>query len=283
MKKYLFLFLIFLATPAFAGFESVIQYYNAAGGGEPVSYPDPDADWKMDSGALTTDSSGNGNTLTDAISGTDLDTSVYVEGTAAALFDATDDKLVIADASLSAGFWGKSDGGSLSGTICSAFNSASVETDGVIIAKYHAGNNLRTYRIIVDSATTSVEFWIGVLFETNNVGISNITQGSQQEHATDIAINHWYATCVSLDSDGTDYRIRLYDCGTDNNPESCSHTGTDATGTFALPMQILGAELNIGNNSDESTDFFGRIDRTTVWSSELSTGEMDAWAAELGI
>jgi hypothetical protein len=31
MKKYLFLFLIFLATPASAGFESVIQYYNAAG------------------------------------------------------------------------------------------------------------------------------------------------------------------------------------------------------------------------------------------------------------
>lgn len=33
MKKYLFLFLILLATPASAGFESVIQYYNAAGGG----------------------------------------------------------------------------------------------------------------------------------------------------------------------------------------------------------------------------------------------------------
>lgn len=32
MKKYFFLFLILLATPASAGFESVIQYYNAAGG-----------------------------------------------------------------------------------------------------------------------------------------------------------------------------------------------------------------------------------------------------------
>ncbi|MDD4986569.1 MAG: hypothetical protein PHQ43_12480 [Dehalococcoidales bacterium] len=277
MKKYLFLFLIFLATPAFAGFESVIQYYNAAGGGEPPTYPTPAADWKMDSGALTTDSSGNGNTLT--VEGAGSSTTIRIEGTGAGLFDATGEQAYRADGDLSAGFWGKSSGGSTVGTACSAFYSGSVAADGTIVGKYDTAGSGRSWRMIVDSATTSVEFWVG--HSSGASGASNISEDSN-EHATNIATSHWYAACIALDS-SSNYTIRLYDCGTNDTPSSCSHTGTDVTGNFANAMSLSSSKLAISNNSDEAVDFLGVIDRTTVWSEDLTTGEMDAWVAELGI
>jgi hypothetical protein len=278
MKKYLFLFLIFLATPAFAGFESVIQYYNAAGGGAPPTYPPPAGDWKLENGALAVDASGNSNTLTvEAVTNI---TTIRIEGTGAGLFDTTDEQLFRSDADLSVGFWGKSSGGSLTGTACSAFYPGSVADDGPIIAKYGTVDPERSWRMLVDSATTSVEFQIG----TNSGGTAqgNIISNADP-HLTDIATNHWYAACVSLATDGKTYRIRLYDCGTDDQPTGCSHTGTDITGAVPAAMSLTESELAISNNSDEYVDFLGVIDRTTVWNEELTTGEMDAWAAELGI
>lgn len=269
----IFLILLFFASVADAG-----MIMRGSGGGEPPTYPPPAGDWKLENGALATDSSGNSNTLT--VEGVTNITTIRIEGTGAGLFDSTDDQLFRSDADLSAGFWGKSSGGSLTGTACSAFYPGSIADDGAIITKYGTVDPIRSWRMLVDSATTSVEFQVG----TNSGGTAqgNIISNADP-HLTDIAINHWYAACVSLATDGKTYRIRLYDCGTDDQPTGCSHTGTDITGAVPAAMSLTESELNISNNSDDYVDFLGVIDRTTVWNEELTTGEMDAWAAELGI
>jgi len=80
MKKYLFLFLIFLATPAFAGFESVIQYYNAAGG-EGITY---DTGNLMSERFGTTGSDGSDLTWEKTVEGTGVwndDDQTYAGGT----------------------------------------------------------------------------------------------------------------------------------------------------------------------------------------------------------
>lgn len=268
----LVLALLLISSTADAG-----MIIRGSGGG--ATLPDSEATWNFDNGAITTDSSGNSNTLTNTNTVTNS-TTLFVQGDASALKNATNQQLTRADADLSADFWGKSGSTGLDGTACAAFRPTSVAADETIIGKYHTGDNARSWRMIIDSTTTSVEFWIGN--GTGDSGVSNISEDGN-EHTTNIAVDHWYAACVALDSAGRDYTIRLYDCGTDNQPASCSHTGTDVTGNFASAMSIDSAVLSITCNGDGSVDYAGYLDAISVWNVELTTGEMDLWAATLGI
>jgi len=219
--------------------------------------------WRLEDGALTTDSKGT-NTLTN--SNVTAETVDYKEGSGCGDFTAgASTHLYITDGDLDSGFPGKS--GEANGTfsICFwvKFNSLPSPTY-FLVSKWHVGDSKRCYEIGINntSGTTQVLLALG----TSGGGGASI-----YKHASAISTGIWYHLGITFDNNDKSYRIRIWD---DN---ASSILGFDETGTAANALNIEDATFAIGDSSalDSTYQIDGLFDEIVVFNDVLSADEID--------
>lgn len=232
--------------------------------------------YTFEDGALTVDSTGNGNTLTPS-GGAVANTTYFEEGFASCDFEAdTPDYMYRADADLAAGFPTKN-GGTKDFTVCIWIRPESVPgTSGaaVICGKYaYTAGDYRSW---------AVRLW-GTTSSNTNVQLRLSSDGTSANttsvtHASDVDAAEWTHISVSYDDDATGtasaYRIHLSD--------GSSTIGTDVTGTWANTLYLTAsARWEIGSYDDGSGSvaYDGLIDELVVFDRVLSVAEMNQVAA----
>ena len=155
--------------------------------------PNCKAIWKLDSGALTTDSIST-NTLTNT--GVAGDTTNHKEGTGCGDWEVTDvpsDYMSIADASLASGFPLKSDDTSKVISVFGRIKPETLPADGahmIIISKYDAAGNKRSFwlSLLNTAGVTVFRLILGYNGGASAVGFS---------HESPLSAGNWYYYLVS--------------------------------------------------------------------------------------
>lgn len=221
------------------------------------------ASWKMESGALTTDSIG-ANTLTNNNT-VIANTSEYQEGSASADFERSSFQyLDITDTNLDSGFPFKSSGGGSNMTVCFWAKLESNGSNQTFCAKYNSTDNTRSWRLELEGSDNKVYLRIGY----NNGNNNELSTG----FGTALSTETWYHIAVTLDS-SKNYRIRIYDA------TAGSLLDSDVTGTFTNDVAITTADFLIGavGAGTTPTNYFdGEIDELVVFKRILTTTEIDA-------
>lgn len=223
--------------------------------------------WRCEDGALGTDSSGKGNTLTE--SGT-ASSSTHQEGSYSCDFSGGSDELVRADADLTAGFPFKNGTTNKAATVCFWFRSDGFPSSGGydgLWGKYIGATNKRSFLIGIKGKTTTQ---VVVLTIASDPAVA----GVEKEHGSDLATGVWYHVGVTYDDSDRSYRIRIWDAG------AGAFLGVDATGTFAANMALSDAQLEVGNYGAAGLGMDGLMDDVVVFSRILSTDEIDAVRAQ---
>lgn len=206
--------------------------------------------WRMESGALTTDSKGT-NTLTDNNT-VGTDTVNYKEGAASADFEqANAEWLSITDGNLDSGFPLK--GGESNKTILVCFW-AKVEsfasTYPHLFAKYALVGGKRSFAIATNAAD---EAYI-VIGYNSGLSAEIIT------HASTLVTGRFYHFGVWFDDTDKGYGIRIWD---DTAQEI---VGTDKTGTATNNIYVSSTvELTIGSRAAGSQPYDGLMDEVVVF------------------
>jgi len=230
---------------------------------------DPSADancvlWaKMDSGALLTDSSGNGNTLTNA-SSVASETSDYKEGDGCGDFSpSTSSTLHRSNANLSNNVPFKSGGdGERQMTICAWSQIASLGATRCMASMYHTSSN-RSWMFAHTTANLP-GFWIGY-----NSGAS----AEAITYSTAVEANKWYHIAVTFDADTKAVRIRVWD------NTAGALLAADTTGVFTNAIFTGTASLTIGRAGGLSTWYYPHgkfIDDVVIFNRVLDVTEIDA-------
>jgi hypothetical protein len=208
--------------------------------------------WRMETGALTTDSIGT-NTLTTGNSPT-ADGTNYKEGSYSCDFDkAQNDQLEITDASLDSGFPCKNGESNKTFSICAWARPDTFSSTPTIVAKAGVSN---VFWIRVD-AGGKLEFYID--------------NGSWRlaEFGDAMTLDRWYHVTCTYDNSDQSYRIRIWD---DNGSDQL---GTDVTGTYAGGAITLGTDpFDIGH-ADGDFHWGGQIDEVVVFDDVLLVAEID--------
>jgi hypothetical protein len=221
--------------------------------------------WKLESGALTTDSKGT-NTLTN--SGVSSDLTNYKEGAGSGDWESTQsDYMSIADASLSSGFPLKNGDTNKVISICCWIRMESYPTSSQgceIYAKYNATSQ----RCIV----------LGFASGTNNgliglsIGYNSGTSFESVTHATQLSLATWYHITTTFDNSDYSYTLRVKDTNGDT-------VGTDLEGNMTL--DVNGISLNtyavqIGCLSSGGTPVWyydGRLDEMAIFDDVITATE----------
>jgi hypothetical protein len=228
--------------------------------------PDVVALYRFESGALTTDSSGNGNTLLD-MNTVQNDTTHYKEGSQSAYFQASNtEHFLINDSgsNLSDNFPCKN------GTSNNVFSfSAWVRIEEflpgyihTIAAKWDSGEGDRSFYFAIDNATKAVRFQLGY-----NSGNSS----EQKNHGSTLSARTWYHVTVCYrDSDKT-YAIRVRDANGDV-------VGSDVETTWSNNINVEDGEFAIGafyynSNPYPSGKMNGQIDELVIFNRFLTASE----------
>ncbi len=217
--------------------------------------------WRLESGALTTDSIGT-NTLTNT--GVAADTSIFQEGAAAGRWVNTEsDVLNATDASLDSGFPFKDGTSNLEITVCFWLWPQDVASTRYVFCKSGNASPIRFFTIWYAS---SIHFRVG----------DGTTWAGAKIHAGDWAgvgeTDQWYHVGVTYKSSDTTYRVRVWDleAGTtlDGQP--------DNTGTTGKECPVNTQPLEIGRLADStSNDLNGRLDEIVVFNRILTADEID--------
>lgn len=227
--------------------------------------PDVVALYRFESGALTTDSSGNGNTLTD-VNTVAEDTTNEKEGACCADFTkANSEVLYRTDANLSSNFPLKSGTSNKKFTISAWIRLKSVVPAGayyVIFSKYGSG---------------LMSFWMGLNEDEKLMFSLGYNNGDSEElsspHASALSTNTWYRATISYDDSDKSYAIRIRDA-------NGSVVGTDLTGNTTNNINVEGGRIGIGAAYWTSwvQYFDGLIDELVVFKRVLSATEITAIA-----
>ncbi len=216
--------------------------------------------WRMESGALTTDSSGNGNTLTASASPPTADTANYREGAASGDFELDNSQyLTIADASLSAGFPLKSGDTNKKITVCCWIKPESLPYAGsyrYIVSKYGATTNKRSFALTLYGSSVAV--LVGY-----NAGSSFVSIAS----TATVAVGKWYHIGAVLDDGNQEVGIRIYDAD--------AGTISFRWGNPGQAVAVADAAFRIGDRADGGFSFDGLIDEVAVFNRALSFDEID--------
>lgn len=227
--------------------------------------------WSFENGALTTDSIGS-NTLT-AQSTPAADLTNFKEKSASVeLIQADGDYFTIADASLDAGFPGKSGDGGDKWSVTFWFR---MQGDWV-------GAGAIEHYVLTKNAAFQNSFGAGYLYSAAaNEGSFRCYIGHNSgnsietfDHATTITLaahtNNWYHVGATFDDSDKSFRIRVYD----NNASAI--LGSDATGNTTnnwAPREA--AKIIIGAQTSEFSNVDHNIDELTVWKKVLTADEID--------
>ena len=255
------------STIRWADGQPFVYYYEEAGGANNFANdPDVVALYRFESGALTTDSSGNGNTLLDRNT-VQNDTTHYKEGSQSAYFQASNtEHFLINDSgsNLSDNFPCKN------GTSNNVFSfSAWVRIEEflsgyihTIAAKWDSGEGDRSFYFAIDDATKAVRFQLGY-----NSGNSS----EQKNHGSTLSARTWYHVTVCYrDSDKT-YAIRVRDANGDV-------VGSDVETTWSNNISVKDGEFAIGSfyynsNPYSSGRMNGQIDELVIFNRFLTAAE----------
>ena len=225
--------------------------------------PNCKALWRLEDGALTTDSKGT-NTLTNV--NVEAYTVGYKEGAGCGDFsDASGDYMYRADAGLDSGFPGKNGESnanfSISFWMWMSISPATASWD-YIVTKWDSANNKRTYAVAIHriAGTDYLELLIGY-----GGGIST----DMYTHASALLIGQWYHVGVTWNDSTKAYVIRVWD------DTAGATLGVDKTGTGSNQMNIEDALLVIGDRSDFNANFTGYLDEVVIFNDILTSDEID--------
>ena len=211
--------------------------------------------WRMENGALTTDSKGT-NTLTNY--GVTNSTAVYKEGSASSYNDALDERLNIVDANLDSGFPFKSGESNTEMSICFWFRVTGfpASADRYIMDK--GGDPTRAFYLATKKATSwSLRFGI----------TSDGTTWEQEiDHGYALVINTWYHVGVTFKNSDKSYRIRVWD-------DTAGSLLGEVTGTATYAIATLAGLFEIGHNGSA---LGGYKDEVVVFNDILTANEIDA-------
>jgi hypothetical protein len=229
---------------------------------DPSSDASCQAWWRCEDGALGTDSSGKGNTLTE----TDVASSAACqEGSASCDFSGTNDEMSRADADLTANFPFKNGTTNKTVTVCFWFIADALPGSGSyrgLWGKYITTTGKRSINIgIKGKSSTQV-----IVF---TLAPDPAVAGTEKEHGSDLATGTWYHVGVTYDNSGRSYRIRIWD------DTAGAILGSDATGTFAADPAVTDAQLEIANYNGGGLGLDGRMDDIVVFNRALGTNEID--------
>ncbi len=225
--------------------------------------PDVVALYRFESGALTTDSSGNGNTLTD-LNTVAEDTTNEKEGACCANFTrANYEVLYCTDANLSSNFPLKSGTSNKKFTISAWIRLKSVDPSGTY------------YGIFSKHGYGLSSFWMGFNGNEKLMFVLGYNNGDSEEvssrHATALSTNTWYHVTISYDDSDKSYAIRVRDA-------DGSVVGTDLTGNTTNNINVEDGRMGIGAvNYSGGTwihCFDGLIDELVVFKRVLTADEV---------
>lgn len=223
--------------------------------------------WKLNSGALTTDSIST-NTLTN--DGVDEDTTNKKEGTAAGGFVAANtDYLYITDANLASGFPTKSGDTTKTFSVCFWLRMTTLPSgsDGYFpINKWDEMStpNRLSWQLAIWGDGVDIHF-LYCLGYNNGESVEVI------KHETPLSAETWYHVTISYQNSDKAYALRLRD-------ESGNVIGTDVTGTATLDANKLTVNsepimIGVGNNSNPSFWFNGQLDEIAFFNDIISDTE----------
>ena len=217
------------------------------------------AQWPLDNGPLTTDASGNGNTLTDNNTVTIEYTDKKV-GDASAHFEAPNgESLTITDAALSSGFplkWGENNG-DISVTFW-----YKKETDipfGGLFSKWDTGTGARS--VLLRDNNGTLEFFIGTSSGTSFELLSNSLSTSP---------GRWYHVGATFNNTTKAWQLRVWD-------DTLGSEVLNVSGIAANNIAITNAAVAIGASFNYGPERFthSSIDEVIVFNDILTTGEID--------
>lgn len=227
----------------------------------PASDSNCQAWWRLEDGALTTDSSGKGNTLTN--SGV-VSSATHQEGSYSGNFGGSQYE-VIADSALSADFPGKGGTAAHDMTICCWFRPDVVPGSSnydALIGKYVTSGDLRTWNLRMENSVLG--FTIGYSSGTTNQTIA---------HASALTTGRWYHVGVTYNASTRACTIRIWD------DTAGAILGSDVGSAFTYDMSPRAGEVRLGSyNGGNYLD--GRLDDVVVFNRALSATEIDAVRAQ---
>jgi len=225
--------------------------------------------WRMESGAITTDSSGEDNTLTN--NNSTPSSATCKEGSASANFDGIDQSLSIADASLSTDFPLKSGDATKDISLCfwirfDALPETSQEAD--LWCKYDDTGDNRSLAVAAYNSAGTTKFY-GFFGYNNGESVDAVLFDAA------ISAETWYHVTVTHEGSTRDYRIRIWD---DTAQEQLA---ADKTGSLTNELSVRSAGVSIGCRSDgESFPLDGLIDDVLVFDDVLTVSEIDQIRAQ---
>ena len=210
--------------------------------------------YNCESGALGTDSQGSIDLANASI---DADTTNFKQGSASALANDLSDQLWIADASLPAGFPGKSGTTNRTISLCGWIRPAGVEGWHAIASKYSTGDAKRSWALNMDGA--EVKFSLGY-----NAGASF----EEFSHAgVALSANQWYHVAATYNGSSKAWRIRVWD--------DTGSSVTESTGTGIQTMNLEDTEFTLFGRDDNIGAMLGNIDELVLFDDVLTADEID--------
>ena len=230
----------------------------------------------FESGATTTDSSGNSNTLTEENTPS-TDTSNYKQGSASIAYDdASVEYSHRTDANLSAGFPAKSSGGAASFTILWWMRPTGDTNVSYVINKYDLSDG-RSFAVILDDTSgsqTTVARSLSVNHGYDGGGGAGTAFENVCQFGESMTLNNWYWVQYSYDSTERQHRFRIWD---DTNSQWLGMVG-EVTEVASADMSLVGSDLAIGCRSDGNSAraYDGNIDGLVFYSGIMSDAAAEA-------
>lgn len=230
--------------------------------------PNCKALWKLDSGALTTDSIST-NTLTN--DGADEDTTNEKEGTACASFVAANtDYLTITDADLASGFPTKSGDTTKDFSVCFWIRIATLPPatgEGYLVInkwdELSTPKRLSWQLALWPDGVDTHAFFV--------LGFNNGESYESKKHLSPLSATTWYHITISYQNSDKAYAVRIRNA-------SGGVVGSDLTGTATLDANKLTVNtepimMGVGCSSNPSWWFNGQLDEIAIFSDIITADE----------
>ena len=221
--------------------------------------------YRFENGALTTDSSGKGNTLTDA--GLVQETTLVKEGAGSVYCNDASSYGTRTNANLSANYPLRSTDTAKLSTVCGWFYQTIYSDSGVgqiIYAKGGATSGGRSYWIRCQwGGGTTNYFVLSTGYNNGNSGTTTVLPGHN------VALNTWYHFGVAVNGITGAYYLQLY-----NDSSKITYSTSDTLAN--VPIFVNAAAMYIGRDSGSYyTNFRGYQDDLIVYNTIKTANEID--------
>ena len=234
-----------------------VKAYSVSGDNDFTSDANCVSLWRLESGALGTDSIGT-NTLTNT--GVSTYTSTYREGSACGDFERSQyDRMSRADSVLSSDFPLKNGGTNRSFSVCAWFRQESiVSSSKAIVSKWDYVNNKRCFTIYIDGN--------GCISHCTGYNDGSSYEGDVSSETLSTGV--WYHVGATYNDNTRAWSLRVWN-------QSAASVVVNMSGIKANNINVEDAGWAIGNTDNGTTYFDGLIDEVVVFNDVLSSSEID--------